>query len=101
MKAYGLDLRERVVKFIAHGGAKAEAARWFGIGRRTVHRYLTAARSGVLAPKTSWGHWRKLDPQRLQAHAKKHPDAPARNSRPSLASAIMRSGFGWASWASL
>jgi transposase len=75
MEAYGLDLRERVVKFVTKGGAKAEAARRFAIGRRTVYRYWAAARSGVLAPKTSWGHWRKLDPQRLQAHVKKHPDA--------------------------
>jgi transposase len=26
-------------------------------------------------PKKSWGHWRKLDPQKLQAHVKNHPDA--------------------------
>jgi len=28
-----------------------------------------------VAPKTSWGHWRKLDPQQLQVHVPKHPDA--------------------------
>src|ERR1700677_1803704 len=45
MKAYALDLRERVVKFIQGWGSKAEAAR------------------------------RKLDPEKLRAHVKKHPDA--------------------------
>jgi transposase len=75
MKAYGMDLRERVVKFINEGGSKVEAARRFGLGRRTVYRYLAAAQKGMLAPKKSWGHWRKLDPHQLQAHVKKHPDA--------------------------
>ena len=75
MKAYALDLRERVVKFIQGGGSKAEAARRFNLARSSVYRYLLAAQKGTLAPKKSWGHWRKLDPQKLQAHVKNHPDA--------------------------
>ena len=75
MKAYALDLRERVIKFLNAGGSKAEAARRFDLGRRTVYRYLAAAQMGTLAPKQSWGTWRKLDPQKLQAHVKRHPDA--------------------------
>ena len=75
MKAYALDLRERVVKFIKQGGSKVEAARRFDLGRRTVYRYLAAAQTGTLAPKASWGQWRKLDPQKLQVHVKEHPDA--------------------------
>jgi transposase len=75
MKAYALDLRERVVKFIRGGGSKAEAARRFELARSSVYRYLVAAQKGALAPKRSWGHWRKLDPQKLQAHVKRHPDA--------------------------
>jgi len=75
MKAYALDLRERVVKFLETGGSKVEAARHFELARRTVYRYLAAAKAGTLAPKTSWGQWRTLDPQKLQAHVKKHPEA--------------------------
>jgi transposase len=75
MKAYALDLRERVVKFIQGGGSKAEAARRYALARSSVYRYLVAAQKGALTPKKSWGHWRKLDPQKLQAHVKKHPDA--------------------------
>ena len=75
MKAYGLDLRERVVKFLQTGGSKVEAARRFAVGRRTVYRYLAAAKAGALAPKTSWGQWRTLDPQKLQAHLQQHPEA--------------------------
>jgi transposase len=75
MKAYALDLRERVVKFIQGGGSKAGAARHFDLARSSVYRYLAAAQKGALTPKKSWGYWRKLDPQKLQAHVKKHPDA--------------------------
>jgi len=75
MKAYALDLRERVVKFISEGGSKVEAARRFALARSSVYRYLAAVQAGTLAPKTSWGHWRKLNPQKLRVHVKKHPDA--------------------------
>ena len=75
MKAYTLDLRERVVKFVEAGGIRAEAARLFRLGERTVYRYLAAAKTNALAPKTSWGRWRKLDPAQLQAHVRQHPDA--------------------------
>ena len=75
MKAYTLDLRERVVKFVAGGGTRAQAARLFGLGERTVYRYLAAAKTNTLAPKTRWGHWRKLDPAKLQVHVRHHPDA--------------------------
>ena len=75
MKAYALDLRERVVKFIQKGGSKVEAARHFDLARSSVYRYLGAVQTGTLAPKTSWGKWRKLDPEKLQAHVKTHPDA--------------------------
>jgi putative transposase len=75
MKAYALDLRERVVKFIQDGGSKVEAARRFELARSSVYRYLVAAKKGALPPKTSWGTWRKLDPEKLRAHVKLHPDA--------------------------
>ena len=75
MKAYTLDLRERVVKFVAGGGTRAEAARLFRLGERTVYRYLAAAKANTLAPKSSWGRWRKLDPARLQAQIRHQPDA--------------------------
>ena len=51
MKAYALDLRERVVKFIQTGGSKAEAGRRFELGRSTVYRCLAAVKTHTLAPK--------------------------------------------------
>ena len=85
MKAYPVDLRERVVKFLQAGGSKAEAVRRFEVARRTVYRYRAAAKAGTLAPKTSGGKWRKLDPQKLSAHVKKQPDATLKEIATALA----------------
>ena len=69
-----MDLRERVLNFINEGGTKAEAARRFKLARSSVYRYVEAGQKGALKPKSSWGHWRKLDPQKLREHVE-HPDA--------------------------
>jgi transposase len=75
MKAYTLDLRERVVRFVHRGGTRAEAARRFSLGLRSVYRYLAAAKADTLAPKTTWGGWRTLDPGKLAAYVRQHPAA--------------------------
>ena len=72
MKAYSLDLRKRVVRFV---NEKAAASRRFGVARCVVYRYLAADRQGTLAPRTSWGGWRKLDPEALAAGVRRSPDA--------------------------
>ena len=75
MKAYGLDLRERIVSFVKAGGSKVEAARRFRVARKTVYNYLTLVQAGALAPKESWGSWKKFEPARVRAYVAKHPDA--------------------------
>ena len=75
MKAYSLDIRKQIVAYVQKGGGKTEAARRFGVGRETVYRFLKAAASRSLAPKTSWGRWRKLDPQQLREYVRSHADA--------------------------
>jgi transposase len=75
MKAYGLDLRERIVSFIKTGGSKVEAAKRFGVARKTVYNYLTLVQSGALSPKESWGSWKKFSPTKVRAYVAKHPDA--------------------------
>ena len=75
MKAYTIDLRERIVGFVKAGGARTEAAIRFGVSRRTVHRYLEADADGRLAPKRSWGRWRKLDPGKVRQEVGRRPDA--------------------------
>ena len=68
MKAYGLDLRERIVRFVNAGGSKVEAARRFGVARKTVYNYLTLVQAGALAPKASWGSWKKFEPAKVRAY---------------------------------
>jgi transposase len=74
MKSYSIDLRTRIVEFVLNGASKVEAARRFRVARRTVYRYLEAQKNNSLAPKTSWGTWRKLDPDKLTEHVRLHPD---------------------------
>jgi transposase len=40
MKAYSLDLRQRIVQAVADGTSQREVARLFHVGERTVKRYL-------------------------------------------------------------
>jgi Transposase and inactivated derivatives len=75
MKAYTLDLRERIVEFVRSGGAKTEAAARFRVSRKTVYRYLAADGAGSLAPKASWGGWRKLDPEAVRREVGRNGDA--------------------------
>ncbi len=75
MKAYGMDLRQRVIQWIGKGASKAEVARRFELGQRTVYRYAAAARQGKLEPQRKSRAWRKIDPEKLRAEVKKRPDA--------------------------
>ena len=75
MKASGLDLRERIVRFVNAGGGKVEAAKRFGVARKTVYNYLTLVQAGALGPKESWGSWKKFEPVKVRAYVAKHPDA--------------------------
>lgn len=43
MKAYSVDLRERIVAVVRRGMSKAEAARTFGVGATSVKRYVSLA----------------------------------------------------------
>jgi transposase len=75
MKAYALELRERIICFVQEGGKKTEAARRFKVGRDTVYRYLNAAKENRLAPQPRKGYWKKLNPEKLRKDVARHPDA--------------------------
>jgi transposase len=65
-KAYSLDLRERVVRFVEAGHSRHAAARHFAVSVAFVVKLVAAFRAtGSLAPKPEGG-WRysKLDPHR-------------------------------------
>src|SRR3954449_6805804 len=61
MRAYSLDLRERVVRAVRERGqTPAEAARAFEVSVWTVKRYLARAEAGTLAPAPIPGRPRQI-----------------------------------------
>lgn len=61
MKAYSLDLRERIVAAVRRGMSKAQAARTFGVGATSVKRYVSLAQQGrSLEPGKAPGKESKL-----------------------------------------
>jgi len=61
MKAYSVDLRQRIVAAVRSGMSKAEAARTFGVGDTSVKRYVNLAEQGdSLEPGKAPGKQSKL-----------------------------------------
>jgi transposase len=61
MKAYSVDLRERIVAAVRRGMSKAQAARTFGVGATSVKRYVKLAEQGKpLSPGKAPGKKGKL-----------------------------------------
>jgi transposase len=62
MKAYSVDLRQKIVDAVLSGSPKAQVARTFGVGISSVKRYASKAQHGEsLAPKRPPGKRRKFD----------------------------------------
>ena len=62
MKAYSLDLREKIVAAVGRGMSKAQATRTFGVGATSVKRYVKLAEEGKpLTPAKAPGKKGKLD----------------------------------------
>ncbi len=78
MKAYSMDLRERVVAAVDAGMKPSEAAVRFDVSVRTVERYLARRRiSGSLAPNVQRHGPRPEKKARLQAWLPSRLDAAA------------------------
>lgn len=79
MRAYHLDLRNRVVAAVDEGTAIATVAARFRLHRSTIYRYLAQRQErGTLVPRTSPGRVRAITPTdevRLVAHLHQHPTA--------------------------
>ena len=68
MKAYSIDLRERVVKAQLQGQTQEEVAQRFGVGSSSVGRYVQQYREeGTLEPKPRPGRARLLAGEDLEA----------------------------------
>lgn len=68
---YSVDLRKRVVEFIAGGGKKSEAARRFSVGRKTIYNWLNR---DDIAPKKHGIRKRKIDRELLLLDVQQYPD---------------------------
>ncbi len=79
MKAYSMDLRERIVAAVGGGMSKAEAARVYAVGLSTVKRYARQQGAvGHLRPTPHPGRRREIaavDEAALRAQAAAHADA--------------------------
>jgi transposase len=61
MKAYSMDLREKIVAAVGRGMSKAQAARTFGVGATSVKRYVKLTQEGKpLSPGKAPGKKGKL-----------------------------------------
>ena len=69
--SYSLDLRQKVINYIEHGGKITDAAKTFGIGRATIYRWLN--RQNLEATKVECRK-RKLDWKALETDVKLNPD---------------------------
>jgi putative transposase len=62
MRAYSMDLREKILESVKKGIPKSETARRFGVDRATVKRYCKQLdERGTLEPKKATGKRPKLD----------------------------------------
>jgi transposase len=61
MKAYSVDLREKIVAAVGRGMSKAQTARTFGVSATSVKRYVKLAEEGkLLSPGKAPGRQSKL-----------------------------------------
>ena len=79
MRAYSIDLKERLVRAVAEGQPMREAARRFGVAVTTVKRAVVQQReTGSLARKPIPGGPRRIGPEQegvLRARLEAAPDA--------------------------
>jgi transposase len=81
MKAYSLELREKIVAAGRRGMSKAQPARTFGVGLTSVKRYvkLREQEGKPLAPAKAPGIKGKLDGGGEQAAGERSAFAPKRH----------------------
>jgi transposase len=77
MKAYSLDLREKIVESVKKGISKSQTAQRFGVDRATVKRYCKRLdECGTLAPSKRSGRRPKLDERAIKLLEKDLKEKP-------------------------
>lgn len=79
MKQYPADVRDRLLRALDAGLARAEATRTFGVTDRTIRRWQQRRReTGNVAPRPRPGRQRRIDAAAepvLREQVRAHPDA--------------------------
>lgn len=90
MKAYSMDLRQRVIGACDAGKPTKEVAETFGVSRSWVRRLKQQRRErgDVLPRKGGGSRGRKIDRERLAALVKEQPDATLAELRDRLGVAV-------------
>lgn len=74
-KAYSLDLRERVIKYLEKGHDKQSAANFFSVGIATIYRWLRLKKEvGSLQAQRRERAYQKIDNERLKEYVEANPD---------------------------
>lgn len=74
--AYSESLRKKVVQWHEAGESMQQIARRMSLSSNTVYQWITRHRNGEsLKNKKHERSWRKIDPDKVMAYLKKHPDA--------------------------
>jgi transposase len=74
--AYSEDLRKKVIDHLSEGHTQVSTAQVFKIGLSTVKEWQRLyAETGSLAKRPLNRSFKKLDPVKLTAYVKEHPDA--------------------------
>src|SRR5690349_18471564 len=79
MQQYSADFRDRLLRALDAGLARAEAIRTFGVSERTIRRWRQQRRqTGSVAPKRRMGRTRRIGAEAeaaLREQVRTHPDA--------------------------
>lgn len=76
VRAYSLDLRERVIAFLEKGNNTKSASEAFDVSQRTVQRWLKQkTEKGSLKPIQREFAYRKIDHEELKSYIEKNADA--------------------------
>jgi len=72
---YDKKFRERVLSHVDAGKTQAEVRRMFNLGKNTIGQWQKLREeTGSLANRPLERSWRKIDPEKLLADVKEHPD---------------------------
>ena len=69
---YSLDLRQKVTNFVENGGTITKAAHTFGMGRASIHRWLSRPKLSATKVKS---RQRKSDWKELEKDVKQNPES--------------------------